>query len=101
MQKIQYNNNISENETNKHRDKTEVSPRDCPKDYIVVPSFHFATSTGSLALPAGLLPTSPAPGQAWHDNQYPCREIMAIWLFAELSQSQFKAQSEVDSDAAE
>ena len=31
-------------------------------------SLHFATLTGSCALPAGLLPTRPSP--AWHDDQY-------------------------------
>ncbi len=51
--KIQYINKISENETNKHQDSTEISPRDCPKGYVVVLSFHFATLTGSRALPAG------------------------------------------------
>ncbi len=34
------------------------------------PSFHFATSTGSSARPAGLLLTKPAP--AWHNDQYHC-----------------------------
>jgi hypothetical protein len=38
------------------------------------PSFHFATSTGSHALQAVLLPTvtRPAPSQAWHNNLYHC-----------------------------
>jgi hypothetical protein len=85
-----------------HQDYTGISPRDCPKCYIVVPSFHFAILTGSRALPAGLLlPLGPLPGRHGTTISIPVMTIMAIRLFAEPSQSQFKAWSEVDSDAAE
>ncbi len=70
---------------------------------VTLLSLYFILPPRQVLVPGrpDFFPLDPLPGRHGTTISIHVVTIMAIWLFAELSQSQFKARSGVDSDAAQ